>query len=112
MRAAWKPKAPKPPHTFAADEPHDVLVNQDGFPQINEAYALGYLQAAQTRVRHAFYSINQESRARQVGTVRQSTVADLVAKAGGLRRVSRHRHWLRAGYVEETYRRGDPVGSL
>ncbi len=48
----------------------------------------------------AIVSINHE--AAQPGTV---PVAALVARAGGYTRMSRHRHWLRTGHVEEVYRR-------
>lgn len=84
---------------------YDLLFNQDGFPAMNEAYGLAYLTHAAENVRHAFYSINQEGRAPQAGEVPQATVADLVVKAGGFERTQRHRHWLKAGYVEEVYRK-------
>jgi hypothetical protein len=35
----------------------------------------------------------------------QVSVPELMAETGGYLRSSRHRHWLRQGYVEELYRR-------
>jgi hypothetical protein len=83
----------------------DILFNQDSFPEMSAAYAIAYLRQAGTSVKHAIYSINQEARARQVGNARQTPVRELVGEAGGFARSSRHRHWLRAGYVEEIFRR-------
>jgi hypothetical protein len=93
--------------TYAFADPqreYDILVNQDSFPEMNPAYSIGYLQQARKNIKGAFYSINQEARAVQSGESRQTTVPDMVKEAGfDFRRSSRHRHWLRAGYVEEVY---------
>lgn len=95
-----------PTYRFAHLEgPYDFLLNQDSFPEMNEEYSVGYLRRARTSVAHAICSINQEARAPQWAGARQTTVRELVAQAGGFRLSSRHRHWLRAGYVEEIYRR-------
>ena len=95
-----------PPFAFAAPgNEWDILMNQDSFPEMSPAYSIGYLRDARTVVRHAFYSVNQEARAVQAGSARQSVVRELVAQAGGWRRSSRQRHWLRPGYAEEIYRK-------
>jgi hypothetical protein len=106
--AAGKAVRLLPTYRFATREAqYDLLLNQDSIPEMNREYALGYLREARKRVQHAFLSINQEARALQVESTgaRQTVVRDLVAEAGGFRLSSRHRHWLRAGYVEEVYRR-------
>ena len=100
--------------TYAFADPkreYDILVNQDSFPEMNPAYSIGYLQQARKNIKRAFYSINQEARAVQSGDSRQTTVPDMVREAGfDFRRWSRHRHWLRAGYVEEIYvREAEPA---
>ncbi len=76
----------------------DLLLNIDSLPAFDPGEAVAHL--AETRrigVRH-FLSINQEA-----GLPGQTPVAELARLAGGYRRVSRHRHWMRAGYVEECY---------
>jgi hypothetical protein len=95
----------------ASGREYDILLNQDSFPEMNQAYSLGYLKEAGGNVRHAFYSINQEARAIQSGTARQTVVRELVERAGGFRRSSRFRHWLRAGYMEEVFRKSGGSGA-
>jgi len=93
-----------PTWCFADDQrSYDFLVNQDSLPEMHADYALGYLRQARRNVRQAFLSINQEARAPQSASARQSVVRDLAQQAGGLRPVYRFRHWLRAGYVEELF---------
>jgi hypothetical protein len=95
-----------PTFAFHGTEPkYDILLNQDSFPEMNVEYSLGYLRTASQNVRHAFYSINQEACAPRPGEPPQAAVPDLMEQAGGFRRSSRYRHWLRPGYVEEVYRK-------
>jgi hypothetical protein len=95
-----------PAHAFAQRRGNwDILLNQDSFPEINEKIVLDYLREAKKSVRHAFLSINQEARAPQSDNAAQGVVRDFFAQVGGFRRVMRARHWLRAGYVEELYKR-------
>ncbi len=94
-----------PPHQFSRDTAvYDLLLNQDSLPEMHRDVGVAYLRRAAGRVRHAFLSVNQEARAAQAGDARQTVVRDLAAEAGGWRPVSRNRHWLRPGYVEEVYR--------
>lgn len=86
-----------------ATRQYDFLVNQDSIPEMHADYALGYMRQARRNVRQAFLSINQEARAPQSDSAKQSVVRDLAKQAGGLRPVYRFRHWLRAGYVEELF---------
>ena len=94
-----------------ADQPGgvDFLFNQDSIPEMSARHAREYLRHAREMTRHGFLSINQEARALQSGAQQQSVVRELVDEAGGFRRATRHRHWLRAGYVEELYRPTAPA---
>jgi hypothetical protein len=95
----------RPESSFAAAEPGsvDLLFDSDSLPAMNRARAAGHLAAARRiGVRHIL-SINAEAPLPD-----RTAVADLLAEAGGYRLASRHRHWLRTGYVEEHYVRTDP----
>lgn len=87
--------------SFATVQPGsiDILFNTDTLPEIGEGAALRYLADARRVGIPHILSINQEA-----GLPGQTSVPDLIGKAGGYRRGARHRHWLRAGYVEEHYR--------
>ena len=81
----------------------DFLFNSDSFPEMHRRYSLGYLERAPAVIKAGLLSINQESRGPQHGSQAQPSVRELVAEAGGFRRVSRMRHWLRPDYVEEYF---------
>ncbi len=85
----------------------DFLFNSDSMPEMHRKYALAYLRQAPAVIRHGLLSINQEARAPQYGQETQPPARDLAAEAGGLRRVSRNRHWLRPDYVDEYFALGD-----
>lgn len=80
----------------------DILYNQDSFPEIDRAAALQYLRTATDLDVPIFLSINQEAHL-PAGSNHQLSVPELVAQVGTYRQVSRHRHWLRQGYLEELY---------
>ncbi|KQX22742.1 MULTISPECIES: methyltransferase domain-containing protein [unclassified Sphingomonas] len=91
-----------PNAAFATQPPGsiDILFNTDTLPGIERGTAIAHLRdAAGIGVRHVL-SINQEA-----AVPGQTPVPDLVREAGSYRLASRHRHWLRAGYVEEHYLR-------
>ena len=95
-----RPVAILPGSSFAALEPGsiDILFNAGSLPEIEHSAAIGYLKdARRLGVRHIM-SINHES-----GLPAQASVPELMHEAGGYRCAARHRHWLRAGYVEEHY---------
>lgn len=77
----------------------DILFNADSLPQLGLASALGHLADARRLGIGHLLSINHEVRLPD-----QRPVVDLVRLVGGYILASRHRHWLRAGYVEEYYR--------
>ena len=80
----------------------DVLVNTDSLAEIGEATARRYLQQIARVTRRCFLSINQEAMARVEGG-RQNCVRDLAEASGALLPATRHRAWMRHGYVEETF---------
>jgi hypothetical protein len=92
------------PEAFAA-LPHggiDILYNQDSLPEIEPEAARAYVRGATDLGIPIILSINQEAHlATHDG--HQTSVPELIAQVGGYRSTSRHRHWLRQGYLEEIY---------
>lgn len=93
-----------PPEAFARLTPGsiDILFNQDSLPEIEPRAARAYLRDASSLSIPLFLSINQEAHLATSGDP-QCSVPELVANAGRYRTNSRHRHWLRHGYVEELF---------
>jgi len=93
-----------PPETFAglARGSMDLLYNQDSLPEIEPHAARAYLRDAARIGASLFLSINQEAHL-TVDCGRQASVPELVGEVGGFALRSRHRHWLRQGYVEELF---------
>jgi SAM-dependent methyltransferase len=77
----------------------DLLVNSDSLPALEPAEAIAHLAEARRLGISYLLSINPETRLPD-----QTPVAELTRLAGGYRLAGRHRHWLRAGHVEELYR--------
>lgn len=80
----------------------DILFNQDSLPEMEEEMAIGLLRRARDGGARLFLSINPDGRESPGGQV-QRPVRELVAAAGGWIAAGRHRHWLRAGHVEELW---------
>jgi putative sugar O-methyltransferase len=80
-----------------------LVVNQDSMPEIDKDISLSYLNLIKKKATGYFLSINQEGRAPNTNTRAQSVIYELVDAAGGFRRLSRERDWMREGYVAETY---------
>ena len=78
----------------------DLLLNSDSLPEMDEDEAVALLRSVHAGGVRTILSINSEA-----GQPDLSPVAAIVAKAGGYRCTSRHRHWLRVGHIEEVYRR-------
>jgi hypothetical protein len=93
-----------PPWEMASSshEGYDLLVNVDSLPEIETDAALAYLRDARTKKFRYFLSINQES-GHIVDGWSQGQVRRLVEKVGGYTLLSRHRDWMRPGYLEELY---------
>ncbi|CAN5519729.1 hypothetical protein BH11PLA2_BH11PLA2_20200 [soil metagenome] len=81
----------------------DWVVNSDSLPEMGETTASDYLGHIRRVIRSGFFSINQEAKVDVPGVGPQNCVSELVDKVGGYRLQSRHRHWLRQGYVEEVF---------
>jgi hypothetical protein len=82
----------------------DVLFNMDSFPEMHLDYSTGYLRRAREVGTRLLLSINQEARAPQSGSARQTVVREIAGAVGGYDRQCRFRHWIKPGYVEELYR--------
>jgi hypothetical protein len=79
-----------------------ILYNQDSFPEIEVSAARCYIEGARRLRIQLLWSINQEAHlATREGNM--LSVPELVASVGGYRLFSRHRHWLRQGYLDELY---------
>lgn len=86
------------------DRSVNVVLNTNSMPEMGEDSARNYLTGIRRILDNGFFlSINQEAKAPVAGHGEQLCVADLVQATGGLRRQSRHRSWMRHGYVEEVY---------
>ena len=95
-----------PTFAFTTDaQPFGLLFNQDSFPEMHRDFSTGYLAAARDKDIEIILSINQEARGMQNPTDVLTVVRELVRDVGGYRMESRNRHWLKAGYTEEVYRR-------
>ncbi len=81
----------------------DGVLNQDSFPEMPHAAVEGYVRLARERLDGILYSYNQEAFSPIDGKA-PPRVRDVVAKVGGLERVSRELSWVRRGYVEEVFR--------
>ena len=86
------------------DKSFDVLVNSDSLPEMGRATAAEYLRTIRRITRGVLLSINQEAMARVAGMDPQNCVRELVEDVGGFVAVSRHRAWMRHGYVEKVFR--------
>jgi hypothetical protein len=95
-----------PPEAFADLTPGtiDLIYNQDSLPEIEPEAARAYLRGAIRIGVRLFLSINQEAHLPVEGG-HQRSVPELIADTPGFTLRSRHRHWLRQGYVEEVYTR-------
>jgi hypothetical protein len=80
-----------------------TFVNTDSLAEIGEATVRAYLREIARVTRGSFLSINQEAMAPAADGERQNCVRAL-AEASGLVAVSRHRAWMRHGYVEDVFR--------
>lgn len=92
-----------PPESYLEDtsEQYDLLFNMDSLPEIETNAAFDYLRYAKAHGIGTFLSINQESGGLTDGW--QQNVVFHLADQAGYKQISRHRHWMRVGYVEELY---------
>ena len=85
---------------FGAAKPGsiDLLLNIDSLPSTGCGEAIAHIAEARRLGVGHLLSTNHEVRRPD-----HTPVTELVRLAGGYRLASRHRHWLRVGYVEEHY---------
>lgn len=83
-------------------EQYDIMINENSMPEMPAETVAGYLEWARKARIHTFYSYNQEAFSPFEGTP-QTSVREMVARAGGFRLYSRNHSWLRRGYAEEVY---------
>ena len=81
---------------------HDVVLNQDSFPEIHPDIVRDYLRNIR-KCADRFISINHESEPVSLGTFTQRSVPSLIKEVGGFVRQSRDLFWLRPGYCYEVY---------
>jgi hypothetical protein len=81
----------------------DFSVNSDSLPEMGAATASDYLRKLRKFTAKRFLSINQEAKAHYGGKEPQNCVRELIDEIGGWHCISRQRHWLRQGYVEEVF---------
>ena len=89
-----------PPHALDHAGKPNLVFNQDSLPEIPASAAERYLAWIRDNLDGVFFSCNHET---LVPGFAVTFVPDLVAKVGGLERVSRDLCWSRPGYVEEVY---------
>ena len=94
-----------PPQAIGSlkDIDFDVLINQNSLPEIPEDSILEYLNFARKHLSGIFVSYNHEAYA-PVGGVPQNLPPEIISRAGGFKRLSRTKSWLRSAYVEEIYK--------
>jgi hypothetical protein len=81
----------------------DFSANSDSLPEMGHATALDYLKHLHRVTGKLFLSINQEAKAHYGGAEPQNCVRELNELFRGFRCLSRQRHWLRQGYIEEVF---------
>ncbi|MEH2477538.1 hypothetical protein V1282_000895 [Nitrobacteraceae bacterium AZCC 2146] len=79
---------------FGSDTKFDLVVNVDSLTEMSAATAVRYVSEIKMRSK-AFLSINHEANPFTVGEIAKS-----IAAAAS----SREHHWMRRGYIEETFR--------
>ena len=82
----------------------DLVVNSDSLPEMATSTALDYIKKIKD-CSGLFLSINQEAfnqRTPRAGDLQES-VAAIVDRVGGFRRLYRCPFWMRRGYIEELY---------
>lgn len=82
----------------------DVVLNQDSFPEMNDAIVLDYFRAMMDAGVKYLLSINQEGMEKLMSFERrQGRVCIWAEQLQGFRRIYRTKVWTRPGYVEEPF---------
>jgi len=81
-----------------------LAVNQDSLPEIPKDIAIHYLKEIKRTTTDYFYSVNQESQAKNFQGDNQNIVPKLIQNLTGFKLLIRSPFWCRPGYVQEIYR--------
>jgi hypothetical protein len=83
----------------------DFVVNTDSLPEMGASTAEGYIRHIPGILSNngIFFSVNQEAMSDVHGAGAQNCVRDLIVRNNHYRVASRHRYWMRQGYVEEVF---------
>jgi len=88
----------------AASKSHDLVLNQDSFPEIERSTVQEYLREIRRTTRGYFLSINHEAETPMGESSKHLVVSEAIEEVGGFERQYRFPCWVRAGYVEELYK--------
>lgn len=93
-----------PPESFRQIAPGsiDILFNQDSLPEIEPAAAIQYMKDSEYLRIPIVLSINQEAHL-PTSEGHQKSTSEIISEVPAYRLSSRHRHWLRQGYLEEVF---------
>jgi hypothetical protein len=91
-----------PPQSLPIDQPSHLVINQNSMPEIPADAAREYIRWIAENCGGIFFSYNHETRV-PGGQFAVTTVPEIVAEVGGLKRLTRNMAWPRPGYVEEVY---------
>lgn len=82
----------------------EIILNQDSFPEMDDAIVLDYLQTMKWTGVKYFLSLNQEGMERSMSFERkQGRVCVWTDRVQGFQRIHRTKAWTRPGYVEELF---------
>ena len=87
---------------FSSNRKYDLVVNVDGLTELDIGLAKDYLRKI-SQVGSLFLSINHENNPFSVNSIWKET------PGLKLNRLYRNPYWVRRGYVEELFERGDPT---
>ena len=85
------------------DKAFALALNQDSFPEIDEAVVRAYLGEIWRTTTKYFLSINHEVEHAKTSDAKHLNVSTLLSTEAGFQRLYRMPYWLRRGYVEELY---------
>ena len=89
------------------DAPNDafrISINQDSFPEVDEALVRRYLREIGRTTQEYFLSINHEAQSTMTPTRQQLNISTILKDYANFTRQYRSRYWLREGYLEELYK--------
>jgi hypothetical protein len=88
----------------AANDAFRISMNQDSFPEVDEALVRRYLLEISRTTQEYFLSINHEAQSKMTPKRQQLNISAILKEYANFTRQYRSRYWLREGYVEELYK--------